>query len=130
MNFYVVYTKNNKKILKYFKVNKIRRKVLIDIKQQMVENDIIDDRHYDYFNLIILAKIVQSLKKGRDIYYLPNFNGNFTLEQLLNIKEYIGNEINFNILMFYDEFRGEDNICNEVLSNLSKFDTSQIIKDY
>ena len=40
MNFYIVFTKNRKKFDKYVKVNKIKNKTIIDIKQQLEECNI------------------------------------------------------------------------------------------
>lgn len=130
MNFYIVFSKNRKKIDKYMKVNAIRGKVIIDIKAQMDEIGVTDDTYTDYFNLLIFARIVQSLKKGKDIYYIPNFKIPFSMCDIIKIKENIDGNIKFNILMFFDEFCNDEKVLNEVLNNLNIFDVSQIIKDY
>ena len=61
---------------------------------------------------------------------IPNFNNNITLEQIMKIKKIVDYpNINFNILLFYDEFK-DDAIMEEILDNMDFFDISQIIKDY
>jgi len=134
MNLYVVFCKNKNKYEKYIKINRIRNKVVIDIKQQMEENEIkLDDgkKYKDYFNLLIYTKMLHALKKTKDIYYIPNFNNDeITLEQILNIKNVLNYpHVKFNILLFYDEFK-DDAIMEEILDNMDFFDISQIIKDY
>jgi len=132
MNVHIVFCKSKNKFEKYIKINRIRNKIIIDIKQQLDENEIESDvkKYRDYFNLLIYTKILHALRKNKDIYYIPNFNNpNLTLEQILNIKNAINFPINFNILLFYDEFK-DDNIMPEILNNMDFFDISQIIKDY
>ena len=36
----------------------------------------------------------------------------------------------FNVLIFYNEFRKDQQILDEVFDNLTKFSNSQIIRDY
>lgn len=134
MNLYVVFCKSKNKYEKYIKINRIRNKVVIDIKQQLDENEIkIEEgkKYRDYFNLLIYTRILHALKKNKDIYYIPNFNNkNITLEQIMNIKNIVDYpNVNFNILLFYDEFKN-DAIMEEILDNLDFFDVSQVIKDY
>jgi hypothetical protein len=74
MNFYLVFTKSRKRFDKYVKVNRIKNKVIIDIKQQLEEYDISYVDYKEYFNLIIYTKIKHSLSKKKDIYYIPNFS--------------------------------------------------------
>ncbi len=132
MNFYIVFCKNRKKFDKYVKVNKIKNKVIIDIKDQLDENQIKDKTKYkDYFNLLIYTKIVQSIKKEKDIYYIPNFyDKDLDINEILKIRDIIDNYMNFNILMFFDEFGKDDDLYIDILNNLNKFNFSQIIKDY
>lgn len=130
-SFYLMLCKNRKKADKYFKVNRIKNKVIIDIKLALEENEIYDERYDDYFNLMIYTRIIQSLNKGKDIYYIPNFhNGDIDIKEMLKIKNILKEGTDFNILMFFDEFKDETRIQNEVLTNLSVFDNSQLIKDY
>ena len=62
--------------------------------------------------------------------YIPDFDREFSIEKLFNLKKLLGSENNFNILIFYNEFRRDPQILDDILENLSKFSNSQIIKDY
>jgi len=131
MNFYLTLCKNRKKFDKYVKVNRIKNKVIIDIKLALEENDIFDDRYNDYFNLMIYTRITQSLNKGKDIYYIPNFdNEKLDINEILKIKKILKEGTDFNVLMFFDEFKDDTRIQNDVLTNLAVFDNSQLLKDY
>jgi hypothetical protein len=131
MDFYIVFCKVKKKFDKYVKVNKIKNKVIIDIKGQIEENQINNiDKYKDYFNLLIYTKIIQSLKKNKDIYYIPDFSNNFSMNEIINMKSHIDENINFNILIFFDDFGKNDENLKIILNNLDIFDYSQIIKDY
>lgn len=131
MNFYLVLTKNKKKFDKYVKVNRIRNKVIIDIKTALEENEITDEKFSDYFNLLIYTRIVQALNKEKDVYYIPNFtNKKFDVKEIFKIKKILKDGTFFNILMFFDEFKDDVRFQNEVLTNITIFDKSQIIKDY
>jgi hypothetical protein len=104
---------------------------VIDIKKIIEEEEITDyDQEKMYLKVIILQKIQQAIEKKKNIYYLPDFNNDFSIEKLLNIKKILGKENNFNVLIFYNEFRKDPKILDDVLSNLSKFNHSQIIRDY
>jgi len=131
MNFYVVFCKNRKKLDRYVKVNKIKNKVIIDIKDQIDSTPIQEkDKYKDFFNLLIYTKIVQSIKKNKDVYYIPNFyDKNLKVSDVLKLKSYVNN-VDFNILMFFDEFGSDDILFKDIISNLDKFDSSQIIRDY
>jgi len=123
--------KNRKKADKYFKVNRIKNKVIIDIKNALEENEIYDDSYNDYFNLMIYTRIIQSLNKGKDIYYIPNFqNEKLDINEVFKIKKILKGGTNFNILMFFDEFKDDARIQNDVLTNINLFDSSQLLKDY
>jgi len=131
MNFYLTLCKNRKKFDKYVKVNRIKNKVIIDIKCALDENEITDNKYDDYFNLMIYTRIVQNLNKGKDIYYIPNFsNEKLDLKEILKIKKILKDGTSFNILMFFDEFKEDTRIQNEVFTNLDLFDNSQLLKDY
>lgn len=132
MDFYLVFTKNRKRFDKYVKVNKIKNKVIIDIKFLLDDYDVDDyDTYKDYFNLIIYTRIKHTLDKNKDIYYIPNFNNKeFDIEEIFNIKKILSNKTNFNILIFYDEFKDNDYINQSILENMNIFDASQILKSY
>jgi hypothetical protein len=130
MNFYIVFCKNRRKIDKFMKVNRIRNKSIIDIKTQMEESDIVDEKYSEYLNLLIFSKIVISLRRGKDIYYIPNFDNIFDINSILDMKKNIEGNIKFNILIFFDDFREDNDIINDLFNNLHHFDISQIIKDY
>lgn len=131
MNFYLVMCKNRKKLDKYCKVNRLKNKVIIDIKSMLDEHEIFDNKYNDYFNLMIYTRIIQSLNKGKDIYYIPNFqNENLEINEILKIKKILKNGTNFNILMFFDEFKDDTRIQNDIFTNINMFDNSQILKDY
>jgi hypothetical protein len=121
---------SRKKFDKYVKVNKIRNKYIIDIKKIIEEEEISYDQEKTYLKIIIFNKIQQALEKNKDIYYIPDFSSEFSIEKLLNIKKILGDDNEFNVLIFYNEFRKESQILDDVLGNLSKFCNSQIIRDY
>jgi hypothetical protein len=87
----------------------------------------IDDRIY--LKIVVFNKIQQAIDKGKDIYYIPDFDNEFSIEKLLNLKKILG-ENSFNVLVFYNEFRKNNDILDNLFENLSKFSTSQIIRDY
>jgi len=133
MDFYLVFTKNRKRFDKYIKVNKIKNKVIIDIKFLLDDYEVDDYETYrEYFNLIIYTRIKHSVDKNKDVYYIPNFNNkNFDIKEVFKIKHILDdNSINFNILIFYDEFKDDDYINQSILENMSIFDASQILKSY
>ena len=133
MEFYVVFVKNRKKLDKYLKINKIRAKTTIDIKQQLVEHGLENETDYkDYFNLLIYTKIVQTFRKGRDVYYIPNISkiNSIELEELIQIKDILKDRVNFNLLFFFEDFKDNQKLNDSLLSNISAFDAIQIIRDY
>jgi len=131
MNFYITLTKTRRKFDKYIKINKIRNKVIVDINELIDEYDVRNDKHRDYFNLMIYTRINHALRKGKDIYYIPNFHAtDIKIEQLFKLKDSINYEIDFNVLLFYDEFLDNDTILSDVYQHLDEFNSSQIIKDY
>jgi len=131
MNFFITLTKTRRKVDKYIKINRIRNKVLVDINELMIEYDVKNNKHKEYFNLMIYTRINHALKKGKDIYYIPDFKSNdIKLVELFKLKKSIDFEINFNVLLFYDEFIDDEKTLSDVYENLSFFNSSQIIKDY
>jgi hypothetical protein len=129
INFYCVYCKTRKKFDKFIKINRIKNKYIIDIKKLMEEEEVSFFEDKTYLKILIFNKIQQAVDKNKDIYYIPDFDSDFSIEKLLNIKKILG-ENNFNVLIFYNEFRRDKEIVEDVLSNLPKFNHSQIIRDY
>lgn len=129
MNFFCVYCKTRKKFDKYVKVNKIKNKYIIDIRRIVEEEEVDFDDDRTYLKVLIFNKIQQAVDRKKDIYYIPDFDKDFSIEKLLNLKKILGDN-NFNVLIFYNEFRKNQEIVDEVFSNLSKFSNSQIIRDY
>lgn len=131
-NMYIVFCKTRKKFDKYIKTNRIRNKVIIDIKSQLEEEDIEYNDYKDYFNVLIYTKILHAFKKEKDIYYIPNFdNEELNITELFKLQTLMKNHnVNYNILLFYDEFINDDAINQSIIDNMDKFTVSQIIKDY
>jgi hypothetical protein len=131
MNFFCVYTKTRKKIDKFFKVNNIKNKYVIDIPKLVSEEEIENyEDEKTFLKILIFQKVQSAIERGKDVYYIPDFEREFSIEKLFNLKKLLGSENNFNILIFYNEFRREPQILDDILENLSKFSNSQIIKDY
>lgn len=129
MNFFCVYVKTRKKIDKYIKINRVKNKYIIDIKKIIEEEELTHTEDKTYLKIIIFNKIQQAIDKKKDIYYIPDFENEFSIEKLLNLKKILGDN-NFNVLIFYNEFRKNPEIIDDVFENLSKFSNSQIIRDY
>lgn len=129
MEFFCVYCKTRKKFDKFVKVNRIKNKYIIDIKKIIDEEEVDFKNDKTYLKIIIFNKIQQAIDKKKDIYYIPDFENDFSIEKLLNLKKILG-ENNFNVLIFYNEFRKNPDVMDDVLSNLTKFSNSQIIRDY
>jgi len=133
MEFYIVFVKNKKKLDKYFKINKIRNKTIIDIKQQLEDHGLDDVNEWrEYFNLIIYTKITQSIRKNKDVYYIPNTQKikNLEIDDIFQIKDNLSEKINFNLLLFFEDFKENKKLNDDILSNISYFDSIQIIRDY
>ena len=133
MEFYIVFVKNRKKLDKYIKINRIRNKTIIDIKQQLDDNGLEDATEWrEYFNLIIYTKITQTIRKNKAVYYIPNLNKICTLEidDIFQIKENLVGKVNFNLLFFFEDFKDNQKLYENILSNISLFDAIQIIRDY
>jgi hypothetical protein len=129
MNFFCVYCRTRKKFDKFVKTNRLKNKYIIDIKKIIDEEEVDFKNDKTYLKILIFNKIQQAIDKNKDIYYIPDFDNEFSIEKLLNLKKILGQN-NFNVLIFYNEFRKNPEIMDDVLSNLSKFSNSQIIRDY
>lgn len=128
MSFFCVYCKNRRKFDKYVKKNAIRNKYIIDIKTILCEEELDFEEDKMYLKILLFNKIQQAIEKKRDIYYIPDFDNDFSIEKLLNLKTILG-DYDFNVIIFYNEF-GDGNTMSEVIGCLSSFDNSQIIRDY
>jgi hypothetical protein len=100
-----------------------------NIRKIMEEEEVNFDDDRMYLKVIVFQKIQQAIDKKKDIYYIPDFENEFSIEKLLNLKKILG-ENNFNVLIFYNEFRKNPEVIDDVFSNLAKFSNSQIIRDY
>ena len=131
MNFYIVYYKSKRKFDKYIKINCIRNKVIVDINELLEENDKIEDMvDKEYFNLMVYTKIVHSLQKSKDIYYIPNPDDNIIISEILKLRQLLNFDIKFNALIFYEEFLDDTATMDDLFKNISNLDSCQIIKDY
>lgn len=130
MQFFCVYVKTRKKLDKYIKVNKIRNKYIVDIKKIIEEEELEQGGEKTWLKILVFQKIQQAIEKNKDVYYLPDFDNDFSIEKLLNIKRILGQDNNFNVLIFYNDFRKDQTIIDDVFGNLTKFSASQIIRDY
>lgn len=130
MEFFCVYVKTRKKLDKYVKVNRIKNKYIIDIRKILEEEEIDYDRDRTFLKILINQKIQLAIEKNKDIYYVPDFEHDFSIEKLLNIKKLLGIDNNFNVLIFFNDFRKDAEILADVMTNLTKFTNSQIIRDY
>jgi hypothetical protein len=129
MDFFCVYCKTRKKFDKYIKINKVKNKYIIDIKKIIEEEEIDYLNDKTYLKILVFNKIQQAIEKNKDIYYIPDFDSEFSIDKLLNLKKILGDN-NFNVLVFYNEFRKSQEVVSDLFSNLSKFSNSQIIRDY
>jgi hypothetical protein len=129
MNFFCVYVRTRKKFDKFIKVNKIKNKYIIDIKKIIEEEEANFSIDKTYLKILIFNKIQQAIERKKDIYYIPDFESEFSIEKLLNLKKILGSN-SFNVLVFYNEFRKNQDIIDDLFMNLSKFSNSQIIRDY
>lgn len=129
MQFFCVYAATKKKVDKYFKINKIRGKYVLDVKRMLEDENIDQNGDKIYLKILIFNKIQRAIEKNKDIYYIPNLDEEFSIGKLLNLRKILGDN-NFNILLFYEDLDKYPEIREEALGNLSKFSNSQIIRDY
>ncbi len=133
MSFFLCFVKTRKKLDKYFKVNKIRNKQIIDIKKIMEEEKVkVNDKEaVAFFKILVWNKIKMAKDKNKDIYYIPNFSSSeLDIKKLLKLKNtLLDKNDNFNLLCFFDEFVGT-NWLIDTLDNIETFDNTQILKDY
>lgn len=132
MDFYIVFCKQRKKFDKYVKINKIKNKIIVDIKELIDQENLVFPKHRNYFNLMIYTKISHAMAKGKSVYYIPNFTDkNINVKQIFSVKKVFSQfDFNFNALIFYKEFEKDKNIKEDIFNNLSLFDNSQLIEDF
>jgi hypothetical protein len=121
--------KTRKKFDKFIKVNRVKNKYIIDIKKIIEEEEVQFKEDKTYLKILIFNKIQQAIDRKKDIYYIPDFDNEFSIEKLLNLKKILGSN-SFNVLVFFNEFRKNQDILDDLFENLSKFQNSQIIRDY
>jgi hypothetical protein len=134
MEFFCVYVRTRKKLDKYMKSNKIKNKYIVDIKKIYEEDISTENSTFEnakpFLKILIHKKIQEAIEKNKDVYYVPDFEQDFSIEKLLNIRKLLGVTNNFNILVFYNDFRKDKQILDDVNENLTKFSNSLIIKDF
>ena len=69
------------------------------------------------------------------LFFVMRINNNFSnknivIEDIFKIKKILNNNVNFNILLFFDEFKDNEIVYQSILSNMSIFNASQILKSY
>lgn len=131
LNFFLVLCKTKKKFEKYIKINKIRKKYVIDILKMMQEENIKPEElaTSNVLKVLILKKFNLAKEKKMDIYYIPCFQYQSQISNLFNIKQLVSTSHNFNLVYFYEDFE-PGNQPIEILSRLNDFDVSQILEDY
>jgi len=129
ISFFCVYCRTRKKIDKYFKVNKIKNKYVIDVKKMLDEEELEDKDDKIWLKIILFNKIEQAMKKNKNIYFIPDFDDEFSITKLLNLRKILGDN-NINVLIFHDDMKKRESFLGEVYDNLDKFDSSQVIRDY
>ena len=116
------------------KSNKIKNKYVVDIKKIFEEDISSENSSFEtakpYLKILVHKKIQEAIEKNKDVYYVPDFDQDFSITKLLNIRQLLGIENNFNILVFYNDFRKDRKILDDVNDNLTKFSNSLIIKDF
>ena len=75
---------------------------------------------------------MQTIRKSKDVYYIPNLQkiNNLEIDDIFQIKENLTDKINFNLLLFFEDFKDNKKLNDNLLSNISLFDSIQIIRDY
>ena len=130
MRFFCVYVKTRKTFDKMVKTNCIKNKIIIDLKKIQEEDEIEYDADKTYLKILVFQKIQKAIEKNKDVYYIPDFEHNFSIEKLLNIKKLLTINDEFNVVVFFNEMKEYESTLDDVINNLSKFDNSQILKDF
>ena len=101
-----------------------------DEKTDSDEEEIEYDADKTYLKILVFQKIQKAIEKNKDVYYIPDFEHNFSIEKLLNIKKLLTINDEFNVVVFFNEMKEYESTLDDVINNLSKFDNSQILKDF
>jgi DNA primase len=75
----------------------------------------------------VLSEIKNSVIRDE---YVRLVGEKLDVNEILKIKKILKTDTNFNILMFFDEFKDDIRIQNDIFTNINMFDNSQILKDY
>ena len=130
MDFNIILTKHRKKFDKFSKINKLKNKEIIDISNIILSENLCIIKDREYINTLIHLKIIDSFKRNRDIYYIPDFsNKDVLVSNLVTLKKSI-NLPNINVIMFFDDFIEDDNFIADFFNNVCNFDRLQILKDF
>lgn len=131
LNFFLVLCKTKKKFDKYIKINKIRKKYIIDISKIIQEENIKPEEisSSNILKVLILKKFNLAKEKKMNIYYIPSFQHQSQISNLFNIKQLIDTTHNFNLIYFYEDFEPGQQ-PQEILERIADFDISQLLADY
>lgn len=130
MDFNIVLTKHRKKFDKFSKINKLKNKEIIDISNILLTENLCVIKDREYLNTFIYLKIIEAMRKNKDIYYIPDFsNKDVFVSKLVKLKKLI-NLPNINVIMFFDDFIEDEDFISDFFNNVSNFDRLQILKDF
>lgn len=130
MDFNIVLTKHRKKFDKFSKINKLKNKEIIDISNILLTENLCVIKDREYLNTFIHLKIIEAMRKNKDIYYIPDFsNKDVFVSKLVKLKKSI-NLPNINVIMFFDDFIEDEDFISDFFNNVSNFDRLQILKDF
>ncbi len=131
LNCFLVLCKTRKKFEKYIKLNKVRKKYVIDISKIMQEESIKSDElsTSNILKVLILKKINLAKEKKMNIYYIPSLQHQSQISNLFNIKALVKDTHNFNLIYLYEDFEPGQQ-PQEILDRIEDFDISQVLKDY
>lgn len=131
LNFFLVLCKTKKKFEKYIKLNRVRKKYVIDISKIMQEENIKPDElaNSNILKVLILKKFNLAKEKKMDIYYIPSLQHQSQISNLFNIKPLVEDTHNFNLIYLYDDFEPGQQ-PQAILDKIADFDISQVLEDY
>lgn len=130
MDFNIVLTKHRKKFDKFSKINKLKNKEIIDISNILLTENLCVIKDREYLNTFIHLKIIEAMRKNKDIYYIPDFsNKDVFVSKLVKLKKSI-NLPNINVIMFFDDFIEDEDFISDFFNNVNNFDRLQILKDF